>query len=151
MDILGIEFGGGEYLPPSESFRFGFVGFPIGDDEFGRKHGTIIPMVINFLDDLNPEQRRAVTHPGGPVLILAGAGSGKTRCLTYRVAWLISDQLVDPSRILLLTFTNKAAGEMKERVKKLFVEAIKTIRGPLPKKHSACEYCSWGYNLAEFD
>ena len=144
MDILGIEFGGGEYLPPSESFRFGFVGFPIGDDEFGRKHGTIIPMVINFLDDLNPEQRRAVTHPGGPVLILAGAGSGKTRCLTYRVAWLISDQLVDPSRILLLTFTNKAAGEMKSRVKTLLNNQQSIINNQqLPWAGTFHSWCAW--------
>ena len=101
-------------------------------------------MVINFLDDLNPEQRRAVTHPGGPVLILAGAGSGKTRCLTYRVAWLISDQLVDPSRILLLTFTNKAAGEMKSRVKTLLNNQQSIINNQqLPWAGTFHSWCAW--------
>lgn len=69
-----------------------------------------------LVDDLNEHQRRAVTHGAGPLLILAGAGSGKTRVLTYRIAHLISAMDVDPSRILAFTFTNKAAQEMKERV-----------------------------------
>jgi len=67
------------------------------------------------LFDLNPEQFRAATHPGGAMLILAGAGTGKTRVLTARIAWLVS-QGVDPSSILAVTFTNKAAREMRERV-----------------------------------
>ncbi len=101
-------------------------------------------MAINFLDELNSQQRRAVTHPGGPLLILAGAGSGKTRCLTYRVAWLISDQLVDPSRILLLTFTNKAAGEMKSRVKNLLSinDSRLTIHG-IPWAGTFHSWCAW--------
>ncbi len=68
---------------------------------------------------LNEEQLLAVTHTDGPLLVLAGAGSGKTRVLIYRVAWLIKEKKVDPGKIALLTFTNKAAGEMKERIKKL--------------------------------
>ncbi len=73
---------------------------------------------VRFDEDLNEEQLRVVRHPGGPMLILAGAGTGKTRTLTYRVARLVEDG-VPPPRILLLTFTNKAAREMLERVETL--------------------------------
>ncbi len=72
-----------------------------------------------LLNDLNSEQQKAVMHTDGAVLILAGAGSGKTRVLTYRVAYLIAQKHVDPHAILMLTFTNKAAGEMKERITEL--------------------------------
>src|SRR5438477_3992574 len=76
-------------------------------------------VVVPLLEDLNPVQREAVNHRGGPLLIVAGAGSGKTRVLTHRIAWLIKDQGISPFEILAITFTNKAADEMKTRVEAL--------------------------------
>jgi len=73
----------------------------------------------NLLNDLNTEQIMAVTHANGPLLIIAGAGTGKTKVITHRIAWLIEQKLAKPEEILALTFTEKAAAEMEERVDRL--------------------------------
>jgi DNA helicase II / ATP-dependent DNA helicase PcrA len=92
-------------------------------------------MSKDFLKELNPDQQKAVINTDGPMIILAGAGSGKTRVLTHKVIYLIEEKNIEPSNILMVTFTNKAANEMKERIQKLCGTAIKPTIGTF---HSLC-------------
>ncbi len=83
-----------------------------------------MPTMLDLLNSLNSEQKKAVEHAEGPAIVLAGAGSGKTTLLTSRAAWLIEHQQYDPESILLVTFTNKAAGEMRQRIEKLTTQHL---------------------------
>lgn len=94
------------------------------------------PTAEELLDGLNEPQRAAVVHAGPPLLVVAGAGSGKTRVLTRRIAWLISERKAHPGSILAITFTNKAAAEMKERVEDLVGRRARIMW--VSTFHSAC-------------
>jgi len=91
---------------------------------------------MQFLEKLNPEQREAVLHRDGPLLILAGAGSGKTRVITFRIAYLIGDGHANPDEVLAVTFTNKASQEMRERVESLIGSTAEGVW--LSTFHSLC-------------
>ncbi len=112
---------------------------------------------MSIYDSLNPEQKKAVQHDRGPLLILAGAGSGKTRVLTHRIAYLIEERGVSPYQILAITFTNKAAREMKERVEKTVGEESANIW--VSTFHSTCvrflrrfiEYLGFDRNFTIYD
>ena len=107
----------GEFPKPKIGLRDGVVTLPVTNEI---AHNSLVNYIMeSLLSDLNKEQRRAVTHEGAPLLVLAGAGSGKTKVLTYRAFYLMQKKLADPSEIILLTFTNKAAEEMKTRASRI--------------------------------
>lgn len=95
-----------------------------------------MPSAEDLLEGLNEPQRRAVTHAGTPLLVVAGAGSGKTRVLTRRIAWLIAERNAHPGSILAITFTNKAAAEMRDRVEELVGRRARIMW--VSTFHSAC-------------
>ncbi|PPK97617.1 DNA helicase-2/ATP-dependent DNA helicase PcrA [Kineococcus xinjiangensis] len=118
----------------------GGSGAAAGDGAPSLRRGRALPSPEALLDGLNPQQREAVVHTGSPLLIVAGAGSGKTRVLTHRIAHLISQRGVHPGQVLAITFTNKAAAEMRERVAALVGDVVGHGQGGMwvSTFHSAC-------------
>ncbi|RDV38009.1 hypothetical protein DV096_09340 [Bradymonadaceae bacterium TMQ3] len=114
-------------------------------------------MTQDWLQHLNSDQRQAVTHPAGPLLVLAGAGSGKTRVLTHRIAFLIAEQGVAPHQIVAMTFTNKAAQEMRERVDQLLdghgqagqvtISTFHSLGARILRRHAPAAGLEWNFSI----
>ena len=96
---------------------------------------------MNYLEKLNPQQYQAVTAGNGQILVLAGPGSGKTRVLTQRILYLMKDMGIRPNEILAVTFTNKAAREMQDRVEDLYGQVCKVICGWAPSMQFVPAFC----------
>lgn len=145
----GLEYGGPEYDVPAAPLSDGYLRTYMGPDDPGFAPGASpyeglenyvargsSEHAAQILEGLNDAQHAAVTHEGAPLLIVAGAGSGKTRVLTHRIAYQLERGALAPGEVLAITFTNKAAAEMKERVQKL----LGPTRGHIwvSTFHSAC-------------
>ncbi|MBO7452205.1 MAG: UvrD-helicase domain-containing protein [Clostridiales bacterium] len=131
----------------------------IRDLEENLDQGSDDDLGSELLEGLNPEQKMAVEHLDGPLLILAGAGSGKTRVITYRIAYMMKRHHVAPSSILAITFTNKAANEMKERINKLVGDSSRyiwsgtfhSIFARILRRHAECLGFTSAFTIVDTD